>query len=61
MTDPLPSATQPLKKYKCTRIMCLSKKGYEAGKINKFGFEPGGVGHGPRDQFCPITSLQMAD
>ena len=20
-----------------------------------------GVGHGPRDQFCPITSLQMAD
>ena len=22
---------------------------------------PGGVGHGPRDQFCPITSLQMAD
>ena len=21
----------------------------------------GGVGHGPRDQFCPITSLQMAD
>ena len=24
-------------------------------------FEPGGVGHGPRDQFCPITSLQMAD
>ena len=24
-------------------------------------FSPGGVGHGPRDQFCPITSLQMAD
>ena len=23
--------------------------------------EPGGVGHGPSDQFCPITSLQMAD
>ena len=22
---------------------------------------PGGVGHGPGDQFCPITSLQMAD
>ena len=21
----------------------------------------GGVGHGPRDQFCPITLLQMAD
>ena len=21
----------------------------------------GGVGHGPGDQFCPITSLQMAD
>ena len=21
----------------------------------------GGVGHGPRDQFCPITSLHMAD
>ena len=24
-------------------------------------FYPGGVGHGPRDQFRPITSLQMAD
>ena len=22
---------------------------------------PGGVGHGARDQFCPIASLQMAD
>ena len=25
------------------------------------GCVPGGVGHGPRDQFCPIKSLQMAD
>ena len=25
------------------------------------GCRSGGVGHGPRDQFCPITSLQMAD
>ena len=26
-----------------------------------FRFPSGGVGHGPRDQFCPITSLQMVD
>ena len=24
-------------------------------------WRPGGVAHGPRDQFCPITSLKMAD
>ena len=30
-------------------------------KIILINLVPGGVGHGPRDQFCPITSLQMAD
>ena len=30
-------------------------------KPYQMGLSPGGVGHGPRDQFCPITSLQMAD
>ena len=39
---------------------CRRKKGCHAKRVFPLRHKSGGVGHGPRDQFCPITSLQMA-
>ena len=60
---------QSLEKWvKYIKILIINKRFYllteifrQPAKIEKFNRLPGGVGHGPRDQFCPITSLQMAD
>ena len=41
-------------------IACLQRRRHSC-VVKHHRSLPGGVGHGPRDQFCPITSLQMAD
>ena len=44
-----------------TAILKCTAAGNPPPKVTWFKVNSGGVGHGPRDQFCPITSLQMAD
>ena len=52
----------------CVRLIVKNAKSRKE-KVKKerekykptLNWQAGGVGHGPRDQFCPITSLQMAD
>ena len=47
--------------YKKKTVSRQNEWWYRVCMKEKFERQPGGVGHGPRDQFCPITSLQMAD
>ena len=52
----------------CVRLIVKNAKSRKE-KVKKerekykptLNWQAGGVGHGPHDQFCPITSLQMAD
>ena len=52
------------RKYQSGPGRCWTRsEGHHGEKIKNASFasDPGGVEHGPRDQFCPITSSQTVD